>query len=170
MEHAVDLNRRTERAVPQAEDLVEGDRHRRSVVCAEVESELDCAAVGQVATRRPTGKPRRDRSERWSRPAGLVAEVAVEARDAVYVGARQVEFVGDQRDDLWGDAAEFVLDGVQDREQRAPIVSVVGHDLAYALIQLLARRRGRDRHLRRLPHPRAEALWHHGLTTVPRRG
>ena len=46
------------------------------------------------------------------------AEIVVEGDDAVDLGARQIERLGDQRHGRFGDVAERLLQGVQDRQQR----------------------------------------------------
>ena len=53
-------------------------------------------------------------------PAGRVAAVIViEGDDAVHLGARQVQRLGDHRQRFLRHVAELFLDAVQDRQQRA---------------------------------------------------
>ena len=47
------------------------------------------------------------------------AEVVIEGDDAVHFGARDVQRLGDQRLGRFIDVAELLLQGVQDRQQRA---------------------------------------------------
>ena len=67
-------------------------------------------------------------------PAGrCAAEIVVEGDDAVHLGARQVQRLGDQRHRLAVDVAELLLDGVQDRQQRARHRLPGGNDAAGGL-------------------------------------
>ena len=60
------------------------------------------------------------------RPGGLAAEIMVEADDAMDLGARQVQRVGDQRHGGRIHIAELLLQRVQDRQQRARHVLPLG--------------------------------------------
>src|SRR5690606_10572102 len=50
---------------------------------------------------------------------GRVPEVVVEGDHAMNLGSRQVEFVGNDRLDLFRDEAELALESVEDRQHRA---------------------------------------------------
>ena len=60
----------------------------------------------------------------------FIEEIVVEADDAVDIGARQIEPLGDQRLALCVDTAEFLLHVVQDRQQGSLAAVVFGDDLA----------------------------------------
>src|SRR6185436_3612761 len=60
------------------------------------------------------------------------AEVMVETDHSVHFGARQVECVGDLRHGLGGHAAELVLHGVQDLEQRPRFAGKLLHGIGHA--------------------------------------
>jgi hypothetical protein len=62
------------------------------------------------------------------RPRGGVPEVTLERHHAVHVGAGQVELPGQQRHGVLGNVAQFVLEVMQDGQQRAAIVFVLCHE------------------------------------------
>ena len=59
----------------------------------------------------------------------LAAEIVVEGDDAMHFGARDIQRFGDQRLGGFVDVAELLLQGVQDRQQRAFKAAVLGDDL-----------------------------------------
>ena len=58
----------------------------------------------------------------------VLAEVVIEADDAVDFGARQIQPGSNARHGLARDVAELLLDAVQDGQQRPRLVGMSGHD------------------------------------------
>ena len=50
---------------------------------------------------------------------GMVAEIVIEGHDAVHFGARKIQRVGDHRKRFLRHVTEFILNLMQDRQQRA---------------------------------------------------
>src|SRR5688572_7511133 len=65
----------------------------------------------------------------------LLAEVVIEADDAVHFGARDVQAIGDQRHGLGRHTAQLVLHGMQDFQQRSRLVREARERLAHATLQ-----------------------------------
>ena len=91
------IDRRAERAVAEAEHLVERRPRRRRWSRRSPIPSRSAACVDQAHRRRPPGTPRPGRPGRARAAGGVGAEVAVEGDDPVHLGAGQVEHVGDER-------------------------------------------------------------------------
>ena len=113
---AVDHRRGAGGAEAEAVDGLEGHALGAGAAAAGAEARLGAGDEG-LAAHRLAGL---GAAELDDVPAGGgVAEVVVEGHDAVDLGARQVERLGDHRHGLAGHVAEGRLDVVEDRQERA---------------------------------------------------
>ena len=124
---AVEHRRRRDRAQAEAIDRLKRDAPS-AVVSPNCNAEPRFARAPQARRRRGlAGFGAAELQHVAAR--GLAAEVVIEGDDAVHLGARDVQRLRDHRLSGFVDVAERLLQGVQNRQQRAFEAPVLGDDL-----------------------------------------
>src|SRR3954454_17410665 len=130
----VDLDRRPEGTVAEAEDLLQ----RRLTVArgvADIDAQVGRGPSDESLTAEGlTGLGATDPDR--APPGRLLAEVLVERDDSVDVGRRDVQLLSHHRYRGARDVAESVLHIVQDLDQRPVVASMVLHRPAYGVEDL----------------------------------
>ena len=134
MESTVDLARWTERAVAEAEDLVDLDDGARHGLGCGVERVRSAGLAGLAPAHADLVRRR-----------GSGAQVVVEADDPVDVGSAEEQDVGDDRHIIGVDVAELGLDGVQDFQKWSRLIHAGLGDRADPISPLDVTRCGQGR-------------------------
>ena len=114
---AVEHGGRRDRAQPEAINRLQ--RHAPSAVVSP--NAMPSRASARAASASPPAAWQASARHSFStcRPGGLAAEVVIKGDDAMHFGARDIQRFRDHRLGGLVDVAECLLQGVQDRQQRA---------------------------------------------------
>src|SRR4051794_40894796 len=132
---SVDLRRWPQRAVAEAENLVE--RYRAVGRCLpEVDAEAGLRVLRQLAAPHRLARLGSTDPHRLAAPRRLM-EILVERERAPHFGLRKVEGVGQHPDRIGRQVADLVLQVMEDGQQRSALGLVGRHDATHVALELL---------------------------------